>query len=243
MAIHWSCPSRSCDLTDQQVHLWLIYIPDFLSTVNDDFLLLDLHEQRRANAFKFKKDSDSFVVSHAALRKILSQYCDRSSQALQFNLNQYKKPYLTNVNDHDIQFNLSHSHDYALVGVTQRDEIGTDIEYMRKTRDLDQIAERFFAEGEFHEYLQLTEEQKYQGFYNAWTRKEAFIKAIGFGLHFSLKDFVVSLSPGIEAKIVDIKNGKFQSYQWQLEGFLPANDYCAAVVYHGKEKYIRYFCY
>ncbi len=240
MIINWQKPT-SFSLSDQDIFVWLIHIPECVEDISRDFELLDDHEKARAAAFKFACDKHSFIVSHVALRKILGRYLEIPAQTIHFEYNQYDKPHLSNLTQENVHFNLSHSHEYALIAITLNHEIGADIEQMQTTRDLGQIAERFFSQAEFEEYSSLLPDQKVEGFYNAWTRKEAFIKAIGEGLHYSLKDFIVNLTPGKVAKLESIKEGVIQS--WQLMGFKPCKDYCAAIAVHCEKKNFQFYHY
>lgn len=240
MTIIWRTPT-TFKLSSQHVFVWRIHIPDFIDYVSQDFHLLDEREKSRAKAFKFDRDRKSFVITHVALRKILGRYLQGPPEKIQFEFNEYHKPKLLMPEHKNVHFNLSHSHDYALVAITLNHDVGVDVEYMRETRDLEHIAKRFFSEEEFQEYQLLPAQQKLEGFYNAWTRKEAFIKAVGQGLHFPLKDFVVNLIPGENAVIKSIKNASAKL--WQLVGFLPAKDYCAAIAVPSKNKIFEFYVY
>jgi 4'-phosphopantetheinyl transferase len=88
-----------------------------------------------------------------------------------------------------LEFNLSHSGDAVLVGVSLHYALGVDIEMVRDVPDFLAIAKRHFAPIEIKELLRLAPEQRCEGFYVTWTRKEAFIKARGLGLSFPLDAF------------------------------------------------------
>ncbi len=240
MTTIWQTPN-TFELTSQHVFVWQIYIPDFISHVSTDFNLLNEKEKARAKAFKFDRDRESFIVSHAALRKILGRYLKLPPENIQFEFNEHNKPRLLTPYNADVHFNLSHSHDYALVAITLNHDVGVDVEYMRETRDLENIAKRFFSQAEFDEYQQLPAQQKLEGFYNAWTRKEAFIKAIGKGLHYPLKDFVVSLNPVNESILKNAKG--YSAENWNLVGFLAADNYCAAIAVPCKNKTFEFYNY
>lgn len=233
--------SNTFNLSVEKIFIWRIHIPDFIDYVAQDFHLLDEREKSRAKAFKFDRDRESFVVTHAALRKILGCYLQMPPEKVQFGFNEYHKPKLLMPKHKNVHFNLSHSHDYALVAITLDQDVGVDVEYMRETRDLENIAKRFFAESEFEEYQSLAPSEKLEGFYNAWTRKEAFIKTVGQGLHFSLKDFVVSLDPTKEAHLKSAQGHSAED--WQLIGVLTAENYCAAIAVPSKNKTFEFYVY
>lgn len=197
------------------------------------YALLDSEELRRAHAFKFDRDRVRYVLSHAVLRFILSRYLKIPPKEIVYQFGEYQKPALSEQHQSDIHFNLSHSGDYALIGVTRGRAIGVDIEIIKATRDLDEIAKRFFADAEIQAYFDLPASDRVLGFYQCWTRKEAFIKAIGSGLYHSLKEFVVSLGPNIKPAILSIKDQSAD--HWQLFSFSPAEGYAAAVAIESEQ--------
>jgi len=77
------------------------------------------------------------------------------------------------------------------------------------------------------------------GFYNCWTSKEAFVKALGMGLAFLLKDFTVNLNPKSKAKILSTKHKQIDVNKWQLHRFTTENQYCVSVAWQGAPKIIH----
>ncbi len=145
-----------------------------------------------------------------------------------------------------ITFNLSHSGEYVLYAVANNRKVGVDIEYIRDFADSDNIAERFFSKSEMDEYYNLPFEARKRAFYSFWTRKEAFIKAVGEGLYIPLNSFSVSLGPERKSKI-EIHKGNFKDQQWQLEQWslkeiqLEDRNYVSAVAVKGKVNNISYW--
>lgn len=225
-------PQLDYDINDNQIHIWLIDINNHL---NPDFVaFLDDQENERARRFKFTKDRNCFIGSHAALRKLLGKYCNCAPHAIVYEYTAHNKPIL--INDHPIQFNLSHSHDQAIIAITKNHPIGVDIEYIQTKKILTALAKRFFSAKEYDEYKNLPASQKTLGFYNCWTRKEAFVKALGIGITCPLKSFSVNLTPENPAKILSIQDNQNDVNQWKLFGFLPKDNYCAAIAWYGAEK-------
>jgi len=105
------------------------------------------------------------------------------------------KPFLETIGDsanHDIRFNLSHSGEWALVALTNGAEVGVDIERREVNRPTPALAKYAFSVIEFEQWSALDEEEKPGAFYRLWTRKEAYIKLLGKGLHLDLKSFDIS---------------------------------------------------
>jgi len=128
-------------------------------------------ELARAARFRTPELAERYLKSHAALRDILSRHTDAP---LDFALHEHGKPYLP-LAPH-IRFNLSHSHDMALVAVTLDREIGVDIERLRPLPRFAELAERFFPPSE-------PRPSDEADFFRLWTRIEAVLKARGVGLH------------------------------------------------------------
>jgi 4'-phosphopantetheinyl transferase len=95
----------------------------------------------------------------------------------------------------DIRFNLAHSGSLAVYGFARGCEIGIDVEECRPLRDLESIARNCFSESETSHLLCLdVAEDRLQAFYRCWTRKEAYVKAVGEGLFYPLQRFEVTVS-------------------------------------------------
>lgn len=212
-----------------KVDIWKIPLDAAKYDLSACFTALDAKEQARAQRFVFEHIRQRFIMSHYALRKILGDYLALKPEAIHYEFSQRNKPFVADAqNPNDLQFNLSHSQDFAIVGITHNVSIGVDVEYREKTLDYLALAQRFFAKEEIESLLQLEPSEQRQGFFNCWTRKEAFIKAIGQGLHYSLKKFAVSLTPGQPAHIIRIEPELANGNQWTLCGFEPQSDYVAA---------------
>ena len=132
--------------------------------------------------------------------------------------------------DSGLRFNLSHCDDVALYAFSYGREIGVDIEAVRLVPDADVIAAHMFSRGENEVYRTLDPRDKPLGFFNCWTRKEAFIKALGDGLNHPLDSFDVSLAPNEPAKILRVENRPGECCGWSMETFVPMPGFVAAVV-------------
>lgn len=187
--------------------------------------LLDAGERNRAARFRFERDRQRFVARRGQLRRLLARYLDRPAAAIAFTTNAYGKPAL-----HDADgwhFNLSHSGGLGLC-VVDRIEIGCDLE-RRDPRLADRAtAVRFFAPAEVAALDALPPEQWTEGFFNCWTRKEAYVKALGLGLSCLLDSFVVTLAPAAPAALLTASPG------WAIHAFTPAPGYHAAIVLRGE---------
>jgi 4'-phosphopantetheinyl transferase len=239
--IHWK-QLASYDLSREHLHLWLINVDDHDACLSHYFKLLTIDEYVRANRFKFDKDRNCFVISRACLKILLSRYLNCAVCEISFRNNQYGKPAVVLSGcETSIRFNLSHSHCHTLIAIVRDLDVGVDIEYMRENPMMREIVARCFSENECEEFKRLPETQKLQGFYNIWTRKEAFTKAVGKGILYPLNKFEVSLDPQKKAQIITINGDNDEAKFWHLHGFTPEAQYCAAVSWKGLRKDLTFY--
>ena len=188
-------------------------------------------ERLRASRFVFERDRRRFIVGRARLRHLLASRLGVQPDAVELVYGPHGKPGLSRrFAGFDLRFNVSHSEDVAVYAFSRSCEIGVDVEVVRELRDADDIAARFFSRRENEAYLALGPRDKPLGFFNCWTRKEAFIKALGEGLSHPLGRFDVSLAPGEPAKILRVGDAPGHDCGWRMESFSPAAGFVGAVV-------------
>lgn len=182
-------------LATNQLHVWQSDINITKIQAGRIYSILSKKEKARASRFKFEEHRLKFIAARATLRKILSHYLSIDPNAISFTENKYGKPGLKDeINKSSIFFNISHSHNMALFAISNEENIGIDIEAVNRKIDFDEISKRFFSDRENEHIQALPISQKSIDFYKIWTAKEAFIKAIGQGLSFPLKEFEISLN-------------------------------------------------
>lgn len=235
--LHWPIPLKFPTLEMHQAHVWSAVLNCSIQKLAFFFNLLDADEQVRASRFHFEKDRHQFIASHGILRAILSGYLNISPEKIIFSYNEFGKPFIENQTD--IQFNLSHSKNITLIAITKNYSIGVDIEYIKQTRDVDAIAERYFSTREYSALKQLPTEERQKAFFNVWSRKEAFLKAHGQGLSYSLEKVEVSLATSEPAKFIAIHDENENISEWKLYNLEPAHDFAAAVAIKGELKEIQ----
>jgi 4'-phosphopantetheinyl transferase len=229
-------------LNRDAVHVWKFTLAPPQEILQRLGLFLSEDEIQRANRFHFPHHRDRFIAAHGCLREILSRYTKCPPQALQFQVSPFGKPSLVEEQGgREVAFNLSHSHDLGLVAVTRREAVGVDIEYIRTDLADEQVARRFFSKSEVARLLSLPDEQQKEAFFLCWTRKEAFIKAIGQGLSMPLDRFDVTLAPGEPAQLLATRPDPAQALQWRIYHCVPAEGYAAAVAVAGQEVRINYW--
>ncbi|WP_068308705.1 4'-phosphopantetheinyl transferase family protein [Aliiruegeria sabulilitoris] len=191
--------------------------------------LLSDDEQARAARFRRASDRVHFEAAHGRLREILSLYCDRPPDALHFETCENRKPFLPG----GPEFNLSHAAGWAAL-VIDDEPVGVDIERFRTVEP--GIAERFFSPAEVAALDALPLEEREGGFFRCWTRKEAFVKAIGTGLTIPLESFDVSLSPEPFPTRVTIRLPEMAAQNWMITPFELATDFPGAIATLGARR-------
>jgi len=178
----------------------------------------------------------TFVIGRYAVRCILAAYLQTLPEQVMFQTNAFGKPSLAGISS-EIQFNVSHSADLAVCAVTQSAQIGIDIEYIRLIEPIDDMqamAQLYFADQEYQQFMQLPVAEQLEAFFALWTRKEAFIKGVGQGLAHPLNNFCVPFNKTAinnRMRVYDAETGADKG--WSLFAFQPEPHYMAAVAIEG----------
>jgi 4'-phosphopantetheinyl transferase len=200
--------------------------------------LLGPEERARAARFAFDRLRGPYELSHGVLRLLLSRYLNCEARDLSFTHGPRGKPALRDQSR--IRFNMSHSGSLALYAFTADRDIGADVEQVREIADLPQIASRYFCQPETAQLLSMEGgEARQEAFFRCWTRKEAYIKAVGDGLSLPLDQFQVTLLPSELARFVHIGGDKELAGKWSLHHLDPARGYFGALAYPGEAREIR----
>jgi 4'-phosphopantetheinyl transferase len=224
--------SPGLELAPGEIHVWSIRLDPPAGEVERLGRSLAPDEWERAHRFRFDKHRRQYVVGRGALRTLLAAYTGTTPERVRFTYGPRGKPFLAE-DSGSLFFNLSNSDELALVGLIRGPEIGVDIEYLKPMPDCEQIAERFFSESERVVLRGLPAHQKEEAFFNCWTRKEAYLKAVGEGLAAPLDSFDVTLAPGEPPRMLTLKGEPEPAARWFFHHFRPAPDYIGAVAVEG----------
>lgn len=217
-----------------EVHVWRASLDRDDSEVERLWAALTPDERERAQRFHFNRDRRRFVVARGVLREILGSCLGLTPASIRFAYNEYGKPSLRE-DASGLSFNASHSAGAALYTCTLRREVGVDIELLRDDFASFEIAERFFSRAEVHSLGSLPTHLRTQGFFNCWTRKEAYIKAIGEGLSHPLDSFSVTLAPGEPALLISTDKDQLEAARWSIVDLNPFQGYAAALAIRGSD--------
>ncbi|MEO8562545.1 MAG: 4'-phosphopantetheinyl transferase superfamily protein [bacterium] len=229
----WRTPPAP-PLADADVHVWRVQLDDAVDAESYWSVLSD-EEQGRARRFYREVHGRRFTVAHGALRVILASYLGEAPESLAFRTGEHGKPSLeraSGAGERALEFNLSHSDDVALVAVAVGRPVGVDVErYSDDTEHL-ALAERFFSPSEREALRALADDpaRLTEGFFAVWSRKEAYLKAIGCGITRGLHHFDVALAPGTSARILADRLDPTAAERWAMRSIDAAPGFSAALV-------------
>ncbi|PSB08444.1 hypothetical protein C7B62_16780 [Pleurocapsa sp. CCALA 161] len=226
----WQKPPYNFELANDRVHIWRANLDLPTAKIHQLNTLLSTDEVARANKFHFLEHKRRFIASRGILRQLLGNYLRISPENLEFEYGDRGKPQLAASMDNSfLQFNVSHSLDYALYGFTNHHLIGVDIEFLREMENATELAKRFFTHQEFQLMANLADEERQKAFFQLWTAKEAYLKALGTGLSSFLTDIELSLDRANYAKLLAIRGNIDAVSDWSMYFCIPAANYIAAI--------------
>ena len=224
----------------QTIHLWWISLDLTDENLQTFISLLSESEKIKADRFKFPQHQRRYQAVHGILRIILGRYLNLDPAQINFTHSDRGKPYLTDdCNPVNLQFNLSHSENMAILGINRDRPIGVDLEKIRPMENAEQLAERFFCASEYALLTQAIPAERDKLFFQLWTAKEAYLKATGEGISGGLNQIEIALNP---LRFINLPNWYLQSFE-----FNPDDDhnYWAAIALEtrGENVPIKYFSY
>jgi 4'-phosphopantetheinyl transferase len=232
----WLTPPERLSLASDQVHVWKAALDHPLETVESYRAILSSDERARADRFHFEKDRTAYTVARAALKKLLAGYLSAAPSTIEFEYSSHGKPYLNPaVNLRRISFNVSHSHQLALLAFAIDRQVGVDVERIRPDFGTLEIAQRFFSKTEVDVLLAQAPDRQAECFFNCWTRKEAYIKAIGEGLSCPLDRFDVTLAVDEPARLLATRAEAQDASRWSMHNLDTGPGYKAAVIAEGTD--------
>ncbi|GMK38055.1 4'-phosphopantetheinyl transferase [Paenibacillus sp. CCS19] len=140
--------------------------------------------RRRYERFRIEADAVRSLFAELVVRRIVRERYSISNEAIQFRANSYGKPEL--VYPAELHFNVSHSGNWVVCAISDG-PVGIDIEQIQPI-DME-VSRRFFSPAEHAQLIALPMEEQLNRFYELWTLKESFVKAVGMGLSMPLDSF------------------------------------------------------
>lgn len=180
-----------------------------------------------------------FVVGRALQRDIVGRYLGLAPSDIRLSAGPKGKPTIDQGSG--LRFNASNAAGMALVAVAWHREVGVDVEALRPMPDADALVERFFAPGERQAFRALPSSEREVEFFRCWTRKEAYLKAIGAGLSLPLGHFEVTVGNHEPPRLVHVDDDPGAPERWSLRDVEPGAGYVGAIAMEGQRLRLRLF--
>ena len=180
--------------------------------------VLSVEEWRQAKRFTRPERRRQFIQIRSLVRQHLADYVGTQPQQLNILRTSAGKPYLADYPD--VFFNLSHCQNNWVLVITTTGRIGVDIELIRPRNGMQALVKRCFSAAEQQSWNAMPEDEKQRRFYQYWTAKEAFVKAVGQGIALGLDKVQIAFTPQPQLLQIPVEYGEIR--QWRL--LMPANE-------------------
>jgi len=227
---NWSAPPSKMYLPPTDVHIWQasLHIPAHQQERFTQMLSSD--EIARAARFHFPLHREHYIAGRGLLREILGRYLNCLPETIRFSYNSFGKPaLLASAAQEALQFNISHSNGVALFAFVRDADIGIDVQHTNAVTDLLQAGAVVFSAGEMEVLSTLPQERRRAVFFQYWTRKEAYIKAVGGGFSLPLNGIDVGRLPAGRVWQAEAPGAPFEQTDWNVWDFTACPGYAAAV--------------
>jgi len=215
-----------------EIHLWTASIHALIDSHSDRFMsILSEAEHERLRRFRVEQPRRQSLAARGLLRTVLAQYLDQEPENIVFRQGQRGKPFIENTT---LRFNLSHSEDRVIIGILAGKNIGVDVEHIHELPNMTTMARTNFSKSEQETLFSLPKSQQRLAFFTCWTRKEAYIKAVGDGFALPLRSFDVTFLPDDPPCILRAIGDDPQN--WQLYDVSLDDAYVGAVCIQSKER-------
>ena len=226
----WQTAPDDLEISPHHVDIWLTSTELEEDQVRAYAKYLSQAELARAQKFRSKTGHREYIVTRGLLRQVMSETAGLDLAGVDFMYGEHGKPWLdARVSGKTVALNVSHSHGLALAALTVGGRLGVDLEKIRPEVEWRELAARYFAEAEIRALENRPQGDGLKAFYACWTRKEAFVKALGAGVSYGLDQFDVSVGPDEDYAALTIRSQDEDAAGWLVKN-LPVPDSHAAAV-------------
>ncbi|MBD3626861.1 4'-phosphopantetheinyl transferase superfamily protein [Cyclobacterium sp.] len=159
------------------LHVWRAPVHMPRQDLDSIMALMNEEEVEKAAKFYLREDKIRYAIGRGFLRRLIGHYLNIDPKTVMFHRSKHNKPIL--VAHNNFHFNISHAGDWVVFALSKA-TIGIDIEPINATFDYQEVVTQFFEPSEI-DFISKSA-NPYQSFFKIWTRKEAFLKALGWGL-------------------------------------------------------------
>ena len=226
----WQTAPDDLEISPHHVDIWLISTELGEEQVQVYRQSLTQAELARAQMFKPASKYREYIVTRGLLRQALSRVSGLDMAGIDFDCGEHGKPCLgTGEHGEAIAFNVSHSHGLALVALTLGGRLGVDLEKIRTEVEWRSLAQKYFSGAEARALDRYPRDSCMEAFFTCWTRKEAFVKALGAGIAYGLKEFDVSIDPDEAYAALTIRRREEDAARWLIKNIPVPGNYVAAL--------------
>lgn len=225
----WQTAPAALEVSADHVDIWLASTALAGEQLRAYRESLSQAELDRAKKFKSDSRYREYVVTRGLLRQVLAGVIGLDLAGVDFPDGAHGKPGLgSSPGGKTIAFNVSHSHGLALVALTLEGRLGVDLEKIRPEVEWRSLAQHYFSDAEVQVLDRYAEDTGLKAFYTCWTRKEAFVKALGAGISYGLKEFDVSIDPHEDCATLTLRNQDEDATRWLIKNIpVPASHVAA----------------
>jgi len=226
----WSLRASPPPLHRGEAHLWRVRVPATGGIPAGWRELLTPEERARADRKRVPLDARRTLASRACLRLLLGHYLQTDPAEIALTANAAGKPQLASgaAGTVPLEFNVSHSGDWLVLAFSRGLPLGVDVEEEREL-EFDDLVRSFFSPPERAAWTGLPAAARRRAFFSAWTRKEAYVKALGLGLLKPLDSFAVACGPDDERGLIWCASDDTAPQRWQIVPVAVAPGYACAL--------------
>jgi len=181
---------RDLFLQDKEIHVWIVRWRHIIPWLIKNWQVMSAEEKNYVERFRLYEDRMRGATGKILTRTLLAQYMKIPINDICIKTGYYGKPYLENVTpDRSVQHSVSHSGEIVLLALGKFSKIGVDVEQIHDFPDCLEIARNFFTS---EESRKISESKSSCTFFQYWTSKEAYVKALGEGLNKDLRSFEIN---------------------------------------------------
>ncbi|MEX3011551.1 4'-phosphopantetheinyl transferase superfamily protein [Hoeflea sp. TYP-13] len=226
-------PQQTLSASPNRIDIWTARPDDVADTalLSGYRRLLSPDEETRMQRLVRDTDRHRFLITRALTRTVLGRYLSMDGAELTFGKNRYGRPFLKNGGDGSeaLSFNITHTHDCVVMGVTQQRTLGIDIESTGRKAAALGVANRFFSDLECAALNALPASRQHDRFFAYWTLKESYIKARGMGLSIPLGKFSFDFTGTDQFSLAVDKSLSDDATRWRFWQIGVEKDFLIAV--------------
>lgn len=240
MAGHpWEPARHPPPILPAEIHVWRI---DLQRTSTADSTLLAADEAARAARLRFALHRARFIAGRCALRNLLGGYLAIPPAEIRFRYGAQGKPALVASRaGKTLHFNFSNSGELGLLAVSRDRELGIDLEMGDRNISVEALARHIFTAGEWEGFDRLPPQDRKQALLAAWTRKEAYLKALGTGFSRAMNSFSVAVPADTEPALLQLPDASGTCSTWKFVPLYPHTEYLGALTARGQDWSLRCF--